>query len=104
MQRANQQRIITQPTHLPEVQEPETIVSNGVNHESEPETVVEEMSTGENFCITRAVATLMLKLKAEKNVKPSALNLIATGLEEKIRNEYSLEMRSPKLLVIHFIN
>ena len=42
----------------------------------------------EPFCMTREVAKLMLKLKAEQNVTHSALNLLARGLEEFLRKEY----------------
>ena len=53
------------------------------------------MEVEEPFCMTREVAKLMLKLKAEQNVTHSALNLLARGLEEILRKEYMSRNECP---------
>ena len=87
------ERIVAPPVHRPQnreifLQQQENAKHFVVSFENEFGDCDEQMEVEEPFCMTREVAKLMLKLKAEQNVTHSALNLLARGLEEILRKEY----------------
>jgi hypothetical protein len=83
----NQQKIIALPVQWRQTQE-DDVERNTVSPDHELSNSNEAIDVEESFCITREVAKLMLKLKVEKNVTHSALNMLAKGLEEILREEY----------------